>query len=154
MLQQGWHLVKIPLLHSHIIRAMYILGLSSSWGSSRICPAWSPTGHQLAPALFPILGPRPKPCRPEEVVYSPNDSCSHFTPRLFPPKLLSNIHILLLTTHSHHSYLLYVPFIRTIISFIYMTFCSFISSGLRGRPAALSLLCPLQIRQSSLHSLV
>jgi hypothetical protein len=38
--------------------------------------------------LCPHLGgPRPKPRRPEEVVYSLNDSCSHFTQRLFPLKL-------------------------------------------------------------------
>ncbi len=66
---------------------MYILGLSSSWGTSRIYPAWSPSEHQLTPALSPIWGPRPKPSHPEEVVYSPNGSCSHFTQRLFPPKL-------------------------------------------------------------------
>jgi hypothetical protein len=34
--------------------------------------------------LCPHLGPRLKPRRPGEVVYSPNDSCSHFTQRLFP----------------------------------------------------------------------
>jgi hypothetical protein len=39
------------------------------------------------PALSPIWGPRPKLRRPEEVVYSPNDNCSHFTQCLFPPKL-------------------------------------------------------------------
>jgi hypothetical protein len=66
---------------------MYILGLSPFWGTSRISPAWSPSEHQLTPAMSPIWGPRPKPCRPEEVVYSPNDSCSHFTQCLFPPKL-------------------------------------------------------------------
>jgi hypothetical protein len=38
--------------------------------------------------LCPHLGgPRPKPRCPDEVVYSPNDSCSHFTQRLFPPKV-------------------------------------------------------------------
>ncbi len=66
---------------------MYILGLSPSWGTSRICPAWSPSEHQLTPALSPIWGPCPKPRHPEEVVYSLNDSCSHFTQCLFPPKL-------------------------------------------------------------------
>jgi hypothetical protein len=66
---------------------MYILGLSSSRGTSRIHPAWSPFEHQLTPAMSPIWGPRPKPRRPEEVVYSPHDSCSHFTQCLFPPKL-------------------------------------------------------------------
>jgi hypothetical protein len=64
-----------------------ILGLSSSWGTSRMRPAWSPCEHQLTPALSPIWGPHPKPRRQEEVVYSPNESCSHFTQRLFPPKL-------------------------------------------------------------------
>ncbi len=66
--------------------AMYILGLCSSWGTSRICPAWSPSEHLLTP-LCPHLGPRLKPNHPEEVVYSLNDSCSHFTQRLFPPKV-------------------------------------------------------------------
>jgi hypothetical protein len=65
---------------------MYILGLSSSCGTSRIRPAWSPFEHQLTSALSPICGPRPKPRQLEEVVYSPNDSCSHFTQCLFPPK--------------------------------------------------------------------
>jgi hypothetical protein len=38
--------------------------------------------------LCPHLGgPCPKPRCPEEVVYSLNDSCSHFTQRLFPLKL-------------------------------------------------------------------
>ncbi len=38
--------------------------------------------------LCPHLGgPRPKPRHPEEVVYSLNDSCSHLTQRLFPPKV-------------------------------------------------------------------
>ncbi len=80
--------------------AMYILWLSSSWGTSRICPAWFPSEHQLTPALSPLWGLRPKPHRPEEVVYSPNDSYSHFTQRLFPPKLPRNIHELFLTIHS------------------------------------------------------
>ncbi len=47
----------------------------------------SPSEHLLTPALSPALspfgGPRPKPRRPEEVVYSPNDSYSHFTQRVF-----------------------------------------------------------------------
>jgi hypothetical protein len=124
---------------------MYILGLSPSWGISRICPAWSPSEHQLAPALSPILGPCLKPRRPEEVVYSLNDSCSHFTQRLFPPKLPQqhtwtvsyntfNIIHTYQTSHSHK-----------LLSLLFTwRFHSFISSGPRGRPAALSLLCPLQ----------
>ncbi len=144
MLQQGWHLVKVPLLHSHIIWAMYILGQFSSWGTSRICPAWSPSEHQLAPALSPIWGPRPKPRRPEEFVYSPNDSCSHFTQCLFPPKLPQqhtwtvsydtfNIIHIYFTSHLHEQlYLLFTWHIHT-----------FTSWDLHGRLAALGPLCPI-----------
>jgi hypothetical protein len=47
-------------------------------------PLLSINGLRLCPLLG---GPRPKPRRPEEVVYSVNDSCSHLTQCLFPPKL-------------------------------------------------------------------
>jgi hypothetical protein len=104
---------------------MYILGLSSSRGTSRICPPWSPSEHQLTPALSPIWGLRPKPCRPEEVVYSPNDSSSHFTQRLFPLQLPRNIHNYFLRYILHHSYLLYITFTQAIISFIYITYSLF-----------------------------
>ncbi len=59
-------------------------------------PFWASTDSDFVP----IWGPRPKLCRPEEIIYSPNDSCSHFTQRLFPPKLPRNIHELFLTIHS------------------------------------------------------
>jgi hypothetical protein len=142
---QGWYLVANSSLHSYIIWEMYILGLSSSWGTSRICPAWSPCEHQLTPALSPIWGPRPKPNRPEEVVYSSNDSCSHFTQRLFPPILPQqptctipyctfNIIHIYYTSHSRKQlYLLFTCHVH-----------SFISSDLHSRPAALGPLCPIQ----------
>jgi hypothetical protein len=86
-LQQGWYLT----VNSSLILIRYLSNVHtwavSSCGTSQICPAWSPSEHQLTPALSPFWGPRPKPRCPEEVVYSPNDSCSHFTQRLFPPKL-------------------------------------------------------------------
>jgi hypothetical protein len=118
MLQQGWHLVKIPLLHTHIIWAMYILGLSSSWGTSRICPAWSPFGNQLALALSPIWGPCLKPRHPEEVVYSPKQLLT-FHPTSFPSEtssatyiycFLGHIHIIHTILHSIHTsnYLFYL----------------------------------------------
>ncbi len=125
---------------------MYILGLFSSWGTSRICPAWSPSEHQLARALSPIWGLHPKPCRPEEVVYSPYDSCSHFTQRLFPPKLPQqhtwtvscdtfNIIHTYYTSHLHKQlYILFTWHIHT-----------FIPSDLHGRLAALGPLCPIQV---------
>jgi hypothetical protein len=103
---------------------MYILGLSSSWGTSRIFPAWSPFEHQLTPALSPLWGQRPKPRRPEEV-YTPIDRCSNFTQHLFPPKLPCNIHELFLMIHST-SFIPIVYHIHTaIVSFIYITYSFF-----------------------------
>jgi hypothetical protein len=72
-----------------------------------------PSEHQLTPALSPIWDPHPKPSCPEEVVYSPNDSCSHFTQRLFPPNFLSTIHVLFFIIHSC---LLYITFKQAITS--------------------------------------
>ncbi len=57
--------------------------------------------------LCPHLGgPLPKPRHPEEVVYRLNDSCSHFTQRLFPPKVPQHIQRLFLTEHNNiiHTY--------------------------------------------------
>ncbi len=45
---------------------------------SSMVPFWASTDS----GFVPIRGPRPKPRHPEEVVYSPNDSCSHFTQHL------------------------------------------------------------------------
>ncbi len=99
----------------YIIWAVYILGLCSSWGTSRICPAWSPSEHQLTPALSLIWGLCPKPRRPEEVVYSPNDSCSHFAQR--PETSSATYMYCFLWYIRHHSYLLYITSMRTIIPF-------------------------------------
>jgi hypothetical protein len=109
---------------------MYILGLSSSWGTSRIRPAWSPCEHQLTPALSPIWGPRPKPRRPEEVVYGPNDSCSHFTQRLFPPKLPQQ-HTCTIFSISSPSSILIIHHIQTIFTsfIIRQSFHYFFSSS-------------------------
>jgi hypothetical protein len=84
-------------------------------------PFWASTDS----VFVPNRGPRPKPHRPEEVVYIPNDSCSHITQRLSLQNFLSNIHVLLITIHSCHSYLVYITFIRATIAFIYMTYSRF-----------------------------
>jgi hypothetical protein len=104
-----------------------------------------PSEHQLTPALSPLWGPRPKPRRLEEVVYSLNDSCSHFNHRLFLPKLPQQYYIYYFSLYiHHHSYLLYITFKQAITSFYYMINSgSFISSALHSRPAALGLLCPI-----------
>jgi hypothetical protein len=124
---------------------MYILGLSSSCGTSRIRPAWSLFEHQLTPALSPIRGLRPKPRRPEEVVYSPNDSCSHFTQHLFPPKLPQQHTCTIFSIHSPHSYLLYITFKQAFTSFYYKTKSFFFPSALHGRLTTLGLSCPIQL---------
>ncbi len=119
--RQWWYLLWFPLWYLHTTWAMYTLGLSSSWGTSGIRPAWSPCEHQLTPALSPIWGPSPKPCRPEEVVYSPNDSCSHLTQRLFPPKLPQQHTCTIFSIHSP-SFILIIHHIQTtFISFYYKT---------------------------------
>jgi hypothetical protein len=118
--------------------------LGCSWGTSRIRPSWSPSEHLLTPALSPFGGLRPKPRNPEEVVYSPNDSCSHFTQRLFPPKVPhQHSGIISYSTWQYHSHL-YNTFTRTFTPFILHALFNFTSSDLHGRLAALGSLCPIQ----------
>jgi hypothetical protein len=103
--------------------------LSTNW--LRLCP------H--------LGGPRPKPRRPEEVVYSPNDSCSHFSQRLFPlkvsqqhTKIFLAVQAISLTPIIHHIYMhIYIFYF---IRLVHM----FTSSDLHGRLAALGSLCPIQ----------
>ncbi len=71
---------------------MYILGFRSSWGTSRVCPAWSPSGHILTQALSPFWGaPVGSHACPEDAVYSFNDSCSNFTNVFSVWVLLTNV---------------------------------------------------------------
>ncbi len=106
---------------------MYILVLCSPWGTLRIWPAcmscmvlfWASTDF----GSVPIWGPRPKPRRPEEVVYILNDSCSHFTQRLFRPKVpQQHKKINSYSTLQYHSYLLYITFICTFTSLFYTSY--------------------------------
>jgi hypothetical protein len=113
---------------------MYIIGLSSSWGTSRICPAWSPPEHQLAPALSPILGPHPKPHCPEEVVIVLM-TAAHISPNVFSLRnFLSNIQGLFLTIHST-SFIYIIHHIHTNNCIFY--FHSFGSSWQAGCPRSL-----------------
>ncbi len=132
---------------------MYILGLFSSWGTSRICPAWSPSEHQLTPALSPIWGPRPKPRCSEEVVYSPNDSCSHFTQCLFPLKLPQQC----TCTIPYYTFtLIHTYYTSHLNKQLHLLFTwrvhSFNSSVLHSRAAALGLLCPIQYQDAVLSN--
>ncbi len=73
---------------------------------SCMVPFWASTDS----GSVPIWGPRPKPRRPEDIVYILNESCSHFTQRLFTPKVPLHTHgcFLLYTQYiEYHSYLLY-----------------------------------------------
>ncbi len=78
---------------------MYILGLFSSWGTSRICPAWSPSEHQLAQALSPIWA-----CVRSHAVrrrlFIVLMTAAHISPNVFSlQNFLSNIHGSFLTVH-------------------------------------------------------
>jgi hypothetical protein len=131
--------------HVHTIWAMYILGLCSFLrhiaNMSFMVPFWASTDS----GSVPIWGPRPKLRYLEKIVYSPNDSCSHFT-HLFPPNVPhQHTEIISYTTQKYHSYLLYITFIRTFTSFIITRLLhTFNSSDLHGRLAALGSLCPIQ----------
>ncbi len=145
MLQQGWYLaVNSSLIFIHYLSNVHTWAIFFLWHLANMS-AWSPSEHQLTPALSPIWGLRPKPRRPEEVVYSLKDSCSHFTQRLFPPKLpwqrtctIPYYTFKLIHTYytSHSGKQLHLLFTWQVHSFI--------SSVLHSRPAALSLSCPIQ----------
>ncbi len=63
----------------------YILGLRSSWGTSRARPAWSLSGHILTPALSPFWGTHAR-CHapPVEVVYTVVlMAAAHISPNIF-----------------------------------------------------------------------
>ncbi len=81
---------------------------------SSMVPIWASTGS----GFVPIWGPRPKPCRSEEVVYSLTDSCSHFTQRLFPPKL-SQQHTQIIS-YSTFNIIHTIPFKHHIYAHIYI----------------------------------
>ncbi len=129
----------------HMIWPVYILGPCSSWGTSQRRPSWSPSEHLPTPALSPFGGPRPKPYYLEEVVYSPNDSCSHFTQRLFLPKVPQQHTGIISYSTFLHSHLLYITFTRTFTPFILHAFFNFTSSDLHGRLATYGSLCPIHL---------
>ncbi len=111
-LQQGWYLVKnssFTLGHySSNIHTWAIFFLRQIANMSSMAPFWASTDS----IFVPNWGPCPKPRRPEEVVYIPNDSCSHFTQRLSLRNFLSNIHVLFITIHST-SFILIIHHIHT-----------------------------------------
>ncbi len=82
--------------------------------TSSMVPFWASTDSGFVPNLGPAS---------EEVVYSPNDSCSHFTQRLFPPKLPQQHTCTIYSIHSP-SFKLIIPHIQAsiyILLLLYMT---------------------------------
>ncbi len=90
---------------------MCILGLCSSWGTSRICPAWSPSEHQLAPALSPF-GARVWSHAVRRRLFIVLMTAAHISPNVFSLRNFpSNVHELFLMIHAtsfisslHHIY--------------------------------------------------
>ncbi len=94
---------------------------------SFMVPFWASTNS----GSVPIWGaPHLKPRHPEEVVYSLNDSCSHFTQRLFPPKvpqqhtktipMLHKKSFILIIHHIHaHIYIFYFTCLYSKLHFFF-----------------------------------
>ncbi len=145
--QLGWQLVEIPLYILHVIWVMYILGLCSSWGTSRICPSWSPSEHLLAPALSPFGGARVRSHAIQRRLFIVLMTAAHISPNVFSLReFLSNIQRLFLTVQA----ISFIPIIHHIYTHMYIFYfvCLvhiFTSSDLHGRLAALGSLCPIQV---------
>ncbi len=110
---------------------------------SCMVPFWASTDS----GSVPMWGPRPKPRHPEEIVYILNDSCSHFTQCLFPPKVPLHTHgcfLLCMQYIEYHSYLLYITFAHTFTTLFTCLVHNFLSCNHPGRLAAHGFLCPLQ----------
>jgi hypothetical protein len=90
--------------HDRYYMTMYILGLSPSWGTSRICPAWSLSEHQLTPSLSPI-GARVRSHAVRRRLFLFLMTAAHISP-VFPSKTSSATYMycLLRYTHIIHTY--------------------------------------------------
>ncbi len=90
---------------------------------SCMVPFWASTDS----GSVPIWGPRPKPHRLEEVDYNLNDSYSHFTQLLFPPRVPQHTSLLLAAyTVYRTSFILIIHHINSYIHiFIYMSCLQF-----------------------------
>ncbi len=105
---------------------MYVLGLSSSRGTSRMCPAWFPCEHKLTLALSPIWGPPSEATPSVGAIYSLRRGlfivlmiAAHISPNVFSLRnFLSNIHVLFLAYIHRHSYLSYITFNQYLHPFI------------------------------------
>jgi hypothetical protein len=112
--------LKFLFTITHMFWVMYILGLRSSWGTSRVRPSWSPSEHLMTPALSPFRGARVRShAYPEEIVYSLM-TAAHISPNVFSLQMfLSNVQwISHYSTRQLHAHILYITFIRTFTSYV------------------------------------
>jgi hypothetical protein len=111
----------IPLGELYTIWSMYVLGyllLEAPREYVQHGPLVSINRLRLCPQFE---APRPKPCRPQEAIYSLNDSCLYFTQHLFPPKLPHQHTCTIFSIHSP-SFILIIYHIQPIFtSFYYET---------------------------------
>jgi hypothetical protein len=112
---------------------MYILGLCSSWGTSQICPSWSPSEHLLAPALSPFGEPRVQSHAIQKRLFIVFMTAAHISPNIFSlRKFLSNIQGLFLC-YIIISFILIIHHIHTHIYIFYFT-CLYSKVHLFGSP--------------------
>ncbi len=136
----------------HVL-TMYILGLRSSWGTSRIRTSWSPSGHLLTPALSPFRGRALEATLVWRRLFIVLMTATHISPNVFSlPGFLTNVQW---TSHYNtrqwQTFTLYITFIHTFTSsyytshsYVHSRLRFFISSALHGRLAALDSLCQIQ----------
>ncbi len=132
----------IPLWNLYITWAMYILGLSSSWGTSRIRPAWFPFEHRLCPQS----GARVRCHAVRRRLFIVLMTAAHISPNVFSLRNFLGTYMY----YFHYTFTIIHTYCtlhssKHLHPFIYMLNHSFISSALHGRPAALGLLCRIQL---------
>ncbi len=118
-MQQCRRLVKIPLkflfTDAHYLSNVHtwaIFFLRHLANMSSMIPSWA----SLAPALFPIWGPRPKPAVQRRLFIVPM-TAAHISPNVFSLRnFLSNIHGLFLMVHLTS----FTSFIHHIYTHIYI----------------------------------
>ncbi len=111
--------IENPLYEMHTIWAMYILRRPSSWGTSRICPSWSPSEHLLTPALSPF-GACVRSHAVRRRLFIVLITAAHISPNVFSLRMFpSNLQFIVsYNTRRYHAHILYITFTHTFTSFI------------------------------------
>jgi hypothetical protein len=96
---------------------MYILWLCSSWGTSRICPAWSPSRASSGSSFVPIWGARVRSHAVRRRMFIVLMTAAHISPNVFSLRnFLSNILRLFLTVPATS----FISIIHHIYTYIYV----------------------------------